>query len=262
MSPPRLKAWVDPQVTRHTLHLGETKPVRLHSDKQALLVQPEGSAAARVPLARIERIISGPLAEWTGAALAACADAHIGVAFAGRNGMACASLAPFQETSGRLDAELTLFAESPNAETAWRDGVRGLRSRLLNDMWHNNHCPPEGQLWEEQRRSFVYQGSQLARHSLGVTAHSHAAVCAQLHREGLQRRYPTRGGRWIEIACDLSAALHDLRALMSPLEQAARISPKLRAEAIEASEAAHADTISWCVLILRRSTHEHLKPWL
>ena len=262
MTAPRLKAWVDPAVTRHTLHLGESKPVKVHSDRQALLVQPEGSALARVPLARIERIISGPLAEWSGAALAACAEACIGVAFAGKNGMACASLAPVLQTSGRLDAELTLFAESPNAESAWRDGVRSLRSRLLNEIWAANQRAQEGAVWEEQRRSFVYQGSQAARHSMGVSAHSHAAVCAQVHREGLQLRYPTRGGRWIELACDLSTALHDLRALLAPLDQQARISPKLRALAAEASEAAHTDTISWCVLILRRAAHAHLNPWL
>lgn len=262
MTAARLKAWVDPSATRHTLHFGETRPVHLHADRQALLVQPEGSAAARVPLARIERIISGPLAQWSGAALAACAEATIGVAFAGRNGMACASLAPLQQTSGMLDAELTLFAESPDAEAAWRDGVRSLRSRLLSEVWTKNQAAPEGTLWEEQRRSFVYQGSQHARASMDVDARAHAAVCAQVHRQGLQLRYPTRGGRWIELARDLSAALHDLRTVTAPLEQSARVSLKLRAEAFEASEAAQIDTISWCVLILRRSVHEHLRPWL
>ena len=262
MNTARPKAWVDPRVSRHALYLGHSKPVRLHADRQALLVEPEGSATARIPLPRIERIVSGPLADWTGNALLACAEARIPVAFALRAGTACACLAPLQQNSGVLDAELTLFAESPNAESAWRDGIRALRSRLLRELWTDNGAIPHGPLWDEQRRSFVYQGSHAARRIEAVDARCHALVCAQLLREGLHLRYPTRGGRWIELALDLGAAVHDLRAMMAPLEQRARTSLRLRAETFETSEACRTDTISWCVLILRRCAHEHLRPWL
>ncbi len=258
----RVKAWVDPQAVRHTLYLGHTMPVRMMSDRQALLVQPEAASASRVPFPRIERIISGPLADWTGAALAACAEASVPVVFASRNGAACASLAPVEQSSGRLDAELTLFAESPNAEVAWRDGVRALRARLLCELWRDNGAAPEGGLWEEQRRSFVYQGARHSRASAGVDARCYALVAAQLRRQGLQLRYATRAGRWLEVALDLCAALHDLRVLMAPLEQRARTGLKLRAQTFETSEAAQADTVSWCVLIMRRCAHEALKPWL
>ena len=258
----RVNAWVDPQAVRHTLYLGHTAPVRLLSDRQALLVQPEGLSASRVPFPRIDRIISGPLADWTGAALTACAEASVPLVFASRNGNACASLAPVEQASGRLDAELTLFAESPSAEAAWRDGVRALRARLLCELWRDNRSAPEGPLWEEQRRGFVYQGSRHSRGSVGVDSRCYVLVAAQLRRQGLQLRYATRAGRWIEVALDVSAALHDLRALMSPLEGQARSSLRLRARHFETSDASQVDTIGWCLLILRRCAHEALKPWL
>ena len=258
----RVKAWVDPQAVRHTLYVGHSSAVRLLTDRQALLVQSAGAAAARVPFPRIERIIGGPLADWSGAALAACAEAAVPVVFATRNGTACASLACVEQSSGRLDAELTLFAESPDAQGAWREGVRALRARLLCELWRDNGVPPEGALWEEQRRGFVYQGALRSRNSAGTDARCYALVVAQLRRQGLQIRYATRLGRWLEVALDLSVALQDLRALMAPLEQKAHSSLKLRARTFETSEAAQADTISWCVLILRRCTHEALKPWL
>jgi hypothetical protein len=258
----RVKAWVDPQAVRHTLYLGHTAPVRLLSDRQALSIQAEGASASRVPFPRIERIISGPLAEWSGAALAACAEACVPLVFALRNGNACASLAPVEQTSGRLDAELTLFAESPHAETAWRDGVRALRARLLCELWRDNGSAPEGPLWEEQRRGFVYQGSGHSRRSAGVDSRCYGLVAAQLRRQGLQLRYATRAGRWIEVALDVSAALHDLRVLMSPLEGQSRSSLRLRAQYFETSDAAQVDTVGWCLLILRRCALEALKPWL
>ncbi len=145
---PRLKAWVDPQAARHSLYLGHAKPVRIDADRQALLVQPEGQNAARVPLPRIERVISGPLADWSGAALVGCAEAGVPVAFAGRGGVACGCLSPLQQATGRLDAELTLFAESPQAEAAWRDGLRALRARLLAELWRDNGQRAEGPLWD------------------------------------------------------------------------------------------------------------------
>jgi hypothetical protein len=258
----RRQAWVDPRAARHTLYFGQTQAVRLDADRQALLVQPEGANTARVPLPRIERIVSGPLADWSGAALLACAETGVPVAFASRRGSACASLSPLQQVSGVLDAELTLFAESPNADAAWRDGLRALRCRLLRQLWADNGSDPAGPLWEEQRRAFVYQGAQHARRTLGVDARCYALVSSQLRQQGVQLRYPTRAGRWIEAALDLSAALHDLRILTAPLEQQARSSLKLRARTFETSPAAQADTVSWCLLILRRSAHEHLKPWL
>ena len=89
-----------------------------------------------------------------------------------------------------------------------------------------------------------------------------ALVVAQLRRQGLQMRYATRLGRWLEVGLDLSVALQDLRALMAPLEQKAHTGLKLRARTFESSEAAQTDTVSWCMLILRRCTHEALKPWL
>lgn len=259
---PRLKAWVDPQAHRHSLYLGHAKSVRIDADRQALLVQPEGQNAARVPLPRIERVISGPLADWCGAALVGCAEAGVPVAFAGRGGVACGCLSPLQQATGRLDAELTLFAESPQAETAWRDGLRALRARLLAELWRDNGQVAEGPLWEEQRRAFVYQGAAAARRSLPADARCYALVASQLRRQGLQLRYATRAGRWLELALDLCAALHDLRELMRPLEERARSSLQLRARTFETSEAAQYDTVSWCLLILRRCAHEHLKPWL
>jgi len=262
MNMPRMKAWVDPQATRHTLYFGQSKPARIDADRMALLVQTEGSSAARVPLPRIERIISGPLADWSGAALIGCAEAGVPVAFAARSGSACGSLSPLQQSSGRLDAELTLFAESPQAEAGWRDGLRALRARLLTELWRDNGQAPEGLLWEEQRRGFVYQGAGHARHSMPVDARCYALVAAQMRRQGVQLRYASRAGRWIEVALDLCATLHDLRVLMQPLEERARSSLKLRALAFENSEAVQADTVSWCLLILRRCTHEHVKPWL
>ena len=258
----RVKAWVDPQAVRHTLYVGHTAPVRLLTDRQALLVQAEGAAASRVPFPRIERIIGGHLADWSGAALAACAEAAVPVVFAARNGTACASLSFVEQSSGRLDAELTLFAESPHAEAAWREGVRALRARLLCELWRDNGIPPEGPLWDEQRREFVYQGALRGRAGAGTDARCYSLVVAQLRRQGLQIRYATRLGRWLEVGLDLSVALQDLRALMAPLEQKAHTGLKLRARTFESSEAAQTDTVSWCMLILRRCTHEALKPWL
>lgn len=258
----RVKAWVDPQAVRHTLYVGHTAPVRLHSDRLALLIQPEGASPSRVPYPRLERIIGGHLADWSGAALAACAEAAVPVVFATRNGTACASLAIVEQASGRLDAELTLFAEAPNAEAAWRDGVRALRARLLCELWRDNGIAPEGPLWDEQRRAFVYQGAQRSRRSAGVDARCYSLVAAQLRRQGLQIRYATRAGRWLEVGLDLSVALQDLRTLMAPMEQHARSSIKLRARTFETSEAAQADTVGWCMLILRRCAHEATKPWL
>ena len=262
MNLPKLKAWVDPQATRHTIYLGQTKPAQVGADRLALLIQIEGGSASRVPLPRIDRIISGPLADWRGAALIACAEAGVPIAFAARSGNACGSLSPLQQSSGRLDAELTLFAESPNAETGWRDGVRSLRARLLVELWRDNGQVPEGPLWDEHRRSFVYQGAGFARRHVPVDGHCYALVAAQIRQQGIQLRYPTRAGRWIEVALDLCGALHDMRALMQPLEVKACSSLKLRAIAFEASHAVQSDTISWCLLILRRSAHEHVKPWL
>lgn len=258
----RVKAWVDPQAVRHTLYVGHTAPVRLLSERQALVIQSEGASPSRVPLPRIERIIGGPLADWSGAALAACAEASVPVVFATRNGTACASLAAIEQSSGRLDAELTLFAEAPNAEMAWRDGVRTLRARLLCELWRDNGVATEGPLWDEQRRGFVYQAARHSRGSTGVDARCYGLVAAQLRRQGLQIRYATRAGRWLEVGLDLSTALQDLRALMAPMEHQAHSSLKLRARTFETSEAAQADTVSWCMLILRRCTHEALKPWL
>lgn len=260
--PSRVKAWVDPQAVRHTLYVGHTAPVRLFTDRQALMVQAEGAAASRVPFPRIERIIGGPLADWSGAALAACAEAAVPVVFAARNGTACASLSFVEQSSGRLDAELTLFAESPNAELAWREGLRALRARLLCELWRDNDAPTQGPLWDQQRRDFVYQGALPSRTSTATDPRCYSLVVAQLRRQGLQIRYATRLGRWIEVGLDLTLALQDLRALTAPLEEKAHTKLKLRALVFEASEAMQADTVSWCMLILRRCTHEALKPWL
>lgn len=247
-----------------SLYLGQSVPTQVDSDGRALHVSTQGQTLQRVPLPRIDRILSGPLADWCGPALLACAQARIPVVFATNATQACASLAPLCQASGRLDAELTFFAESPQAETAWREGLRALRARLLREWWQAQPelGPPEGSAWENVHREFVYHGAQLARRMSQADPRCYAVVAAQLHQQGLALRYPTRGGRWIELALDLCATLQDLRELMSPLEQQARSGLKLRAQAFETSAAAQTDTVSWCLLILRRSALEHVAPWL
>lgn len=256
------RAWVDPQAPRHTLYLGQSGAVSVHADRAALLVQPEGATQARVPLPRIERIVAGPFATWSGAALLACANAGVGVAFGNADGRAVGSLAPLLQRSGVLDAELTFFAEADNASDAWRDGVRALRSRLLKALWEGAGSAADGATWEAQRRQFVYQGAQPVRKVERIDARCHALVLSQLRQQGVQARYPTRHGRWIEVAADLAATLDDLRSLQAPLDASLRGALPLRARNFETSESTQRDTVAWCVLILRRSAHAHLAPWL
>lgn len=255
-------AWVHPQTPRQTLYVGQSRVTRLHADRLALLVEPEGCAVARVPLPRIERIVAGPMADWTGAALLACMRASVPVAFGDAAGGACGSLWPVLRASGVLDAELTLFAERRQASDAWRDGVRVLRARLLRELWARYGRAPEGALWEEQRRQFVYQGSQRARHIERVDVRCHALVSSQLRQQGVQPRYATGQGRWIEVAVDLAAALDDVRSLEAPLERAASGGQELKARAFEIGDAVCNDVVGWCLLILRRCAHAHLSPWL
>lgn len=263
-APRPAKAWVDPQVTRHTLYVGQAVSTAVECDGLALRITPNGQSTQRVPLPRLARVLSGPAARWSGAALLACAEARVPVVFASGAQQAGACVVAPQQRSGRLDAEFTLMAEGPQAEAAWAEGLRCLRARLLAQWWQQVGLGPEqGPAWEDAHRQFVYHGpAERLRLVSQLDARCYAVVVDQLQQEGLALRYPTRRGRWLELALDLAVTLQALHALQAPMDGRARTAARLRAQAFETSEAVQVDLLGWCLLILRRSALEHTQPWL
>lgn len=163
-APRPAKAWVDPQVTRHTLYVGQAVSTAVECDGLALRITPNGQSTQRVPLPRLARVLSGPAA----------------------------------------------------------------RLRLVSQL----------------------------------DARFYAVVVDQLQQEGLALRYPTRRGRWLELALDLAVTLQALHALQTPMDGRAHTAARLRAQAFETSVAVQVDLVGWCLLILRRSALEHTQPWL
>lgn len=234
-----------------TLYLASAEALRVTSTGEALIVSQPDGRVARLPVARLLRIVCTDTAEWSGAALALCMHRAIPITWLDRHGEAAGHLWPQRVRGVDLDNALDILAaEEPQWPARYSHWLRGRRLAVLKRWAAQREAanqPVSAQEWDCAKRRYVYLGEipQLLPSLLGGMAA--ALVAARLSESGLQPHYWGVSGTALELADDLGALLWGEMNLCSGLLASALDRPAEAAAIFERCAGTYAGAL-----------HEHL----
>jgi len=171
------------------LYLAGREHKRVSCTDQALVVTNERAQVMRFPLARVARVVSSAdVVDWSGAALALCLRAGIGITWLDGKGQAVGSAYAQTRSTASLATAVELWAERPDGPALYQNWLRARRMDTLV-RWSKEHMDAlTPQQWERTKREYVY-GNQLRVHlSPELRSLCLAYVAAQLNNHGLTPR--------------------------------------------------------------------------
>lgn len=192
---------------RKPLYLATRAKFRVRAEGESLVVSRDAGACQRFPVARIDRVVCGARADWTGEALALCLARGITVTWVAPDGHAIGDCTPrVARRSGFHDA-LESYVETPDWRFGYGNWLRRARMTVLI-RWARHRLaagnPVEPAVWEAHKREFVCKAELRSAFAPELNAWCRAAVVARLAAMGLRSRYYGYDGEAMELAEDLT----------------------------------------------------------
>ena len=194
-------------VGARALYLGAGEHKRVTSTDEALVVSNSQKQTLRYPVARLARIVSSPLVDWSGGALALCMRRGISVTWLDAKGQALGSCCPRVRSHLSFATALELMLEDPDGYVRYQHWLRSRRMKVLIQWGSATGQLVSPQLWESTKREWVY-GTQLVEHlPRRLRGHCQAWVTAQLLRHQLPPILWGPQGEAIDLDEDLAELL-------------------------------------------------------
>jgi len=177
---------IQPGPGARALYLGSRERKRVTCTEEALVVSNASAQVMRYPVARVARVVSSAdVVDWSGAALALCMRAGIGITWPDSRGDALGSLYAQQRHDASLATTLELWAERSDGAALYQNWLRARRMDILVRWAKSQPERQTPQQWEGSKRSFVYGGHCQVHLPTGLRALCLAYVAAQLNSHGL-----------------------------------------------------------------------------
>lgn len=195
---------------RKPLYLATRDPLRIGAQADSLVVHQATKSVRRFPLARIDRILCGSQADWSGEALALCMASGVTITWISGRGDVLGQCAPHQGDSASRTAQLERFLEHPDWAARYSNWLRGRRMTVLAD-WasartREGNGPGETQ-WMQRKRDYVYKGMLAEVFDADARGWCHAWTVARLCEAGLAVRYWGYDASPLELADDIAGLL-------------------------------------------------------
>lgn len=180
---------IQPGPGARALYLGGRTPKRVTSTDAALVVTNECAQVMRFPVARVARVVSSAdVVDWSGAALALCMRAGIGITWIDASGQPVGSIYSQNRTSVTLATALELWSEQPDGAERYQNWLRARRMDTLVRWRKNNASTVTPQQWESTKRDYVYGGRFSVHLPAELRGLCLAYVASQLNNHGLTPR--------------------------------------------------------------------------
>ena len=126
-----LKPFLQPGVGARALYLGARNHKQVRCTAEALVVSNAAAQTLRYPLARVSRVVSSTNTDWSGAALALCLKAGIGITWISAKGDALGTCYPHRRFYPRAALAIELLTESPAGYAQYSHWLRHRRLEVL-----------------------------------------------------------------------------------------------------------------------------------
>lgn len=167
------------------LYLGAGEKKRVTCTDEALVVTNDRKQTYRYPVARVARVVSNTVVDWSGSALALCLRCGIGIAWVDGRGEPLGSSYPQARGNTGFATALEIMTEAPEGPLRYQHWQRARRMDVLIRWGHTRPDTLSPQQWEAAKREWVYAGEYTKHLPKPLRAHCLAYVGAQLSRHGL-----------------------------------------------------------------------------
>ncbi|MFZ5490164.1 MAG: CRISPR-associated endonuclease Cas1 [Pseudomonadota bacterium] len=199
------KPTAEDSVLRKSLYLVSLQPQHIRADDVRLIVSVEHSAPRPFPFSRIERIVSGPNAQWRGQAIAACLSRDIPIIWLDNSNHPVGDSHPLYREGGTLHQALQHYLDLPDCIERYANWLKSQRMDSLNRL------RSQGQLgWIDAARhlkDYVYKNNPLSQPSPALRAASQSIVNSKLAQTHTRTRYWGPDGQPLELASDMAHLL-------------------------------------------------------
>ena len=167
------------------LYLGARDRKQVSCTNEALVVRNERQQTLRYPLARVSRVVSSSVTDWSGEALALCMKSGIGITWLDARGTALGTCYPLRRCHPPFATAVELLPESPAGMARYHNWLRARRMEVLVHWGKTRAEQISPALWEATKRDWVY-GRRITVHlPAALQGHCLAWVGAQLAEQGL-----------------------------------------------------------------------------
>ncbi len=189
------------------LYLGHGGRKRVSCTDTALVVTNANAQTHRYPVARLSRVVSSPLVDWSGAALALCMRSGIGITWIDSHGDSLGSLYPLRRGNVSFATALELLVETAQGLARYQDWLRSRRMAVLIQWTRTSDSEITPHEWEATKREWVY-AARIAEHlPRALRGHSQAWVAAQLSLHHMPPVLWGPEGQGIDLDDDLTELL-------------------------------------------------------
>lgn len=198
------------QAARRPLILSARIRVRVDAQAESLVVRREPAGEQRFPVARIDRVVCGPGASWSGAALTLCLERGIAITWVSAQGVPLGDAAPRLANPSSLDACLDRFLERPSWAASYGNWLRRRRLAILV-RWargrRDRAIPVSAGEWAAYMRDYVHNARPVVVYPLEMFAWCRSVAIARLGQAGLRSRYWAYDGQPLDLAEDIAGLL-------------------------------------------------------
>lgn len=174
-----------PRPGARALYLGGRDKKQVSCTEEALVVRNDRAQTLRYPLARVARVVSSTVVDWSGAALALCLRQGIGISWIDTRGEALGTCYPRQRCHPKLACAVELWLEAPMGMDHYRHWLRSRRMDVLVRWGGELANGVDPAQWEGTKREWVY-ASQFRQHlPSSLRSHLLAYTGAQLAAHGV-----------------------------------------------------------------------------
>ncbi len=196
---------------RRPLYLTTTRSrLRVTAAGESLVVLKEPGGRQQFPVSRIDRVVCGPRADWSGDALALCMKREVTVCWVTDGGQTLGEALPILRNPSVLHEALERFVE----RAGWQDlheNWRRSRRMCVLARWAADERragrPLPARDWEARKRTFVYGGAIEAGPFPKIPAWCRALVVRRTAEAGLRPRYWGYDATVLDLAADLTHLL-------------------------------------------------------
>lgn len=177
----------------------------IHSDNTRLIITAESNAPRPIPFQRINRIISGSNAHWSGQAIVACINRNIPIIWLDHHHQPIGDTHPLHSAGGSLHHALQNYTDLPDWPERYANWLKSRRMDILNRLQrHNIHTRKE---IDNLKRDYVHRNQLNPAPAHLIRATLQSVVNQQLAEHHTRARYWGDDGHPLEIAHDLESLI-------------------------------------------------------
>jgi len=189
------------------LYLGHRDKKRVSCTEEALVVHNDKAQTLRYPLARVARVVSSTVVDWTGDALAQCMRRGIGISWLDTKGQPLGTCYPRIRQNQSLTTALELWLECPGGPEKYGQWLRARRMDVLMDWAKSQTAPVAPAPWEALKREWVYGARVRAHLPDALQGRLAAFVDSQLADHGVLPLLWGADGQPVHLDADMCSLL-------------------------------------------------------